>query len=263
VDREGGRAGGAHLPQRTRARAWLASLAAHGALALASAALIGGLGPRLRPTHSVRVDVRAADAPLRLELQAREPERALVEARAEEWPQLVPPAEQAAEIEPQPAPIAPEPRRALVPVPAWPRSAEGWTRVLGEREGQRASADSEPLVAAAQAVSSASAAMSPGAAAQSPTEPGSVVRGPRLLHAPAPEYPRSSRRRGEEGDVVCRIAVAADGGVESVALERSSGFPLLDSAALRALAAWRFEPAQRDGRPVAGALLHRVVFELR
>lgn len=263
MEREGFRAGGAHVPQRTRARAWLASLAAHGALALASAALIGGLGPRLRPTHSVRVDLRSAHAPLQLESRAHEPERALVEARAEEWPQLVPPAEAAAELEPQPAELAPERARALVPVPAWPRSAEGWTRVLGEREGERAGSDSEPLGAGATQAPSASLATAPGAAAQGAAEPVSADRGPRLLHAPAPEYPRSSRRRGEEGEVVCRIAVALDGGVESVALERSSGFPLLDSAALRALSAWRFEPAQRAGRPVAGALSHRVVFELR
>ena len=60
------------------------------------------------------------------------------------------------------------------------------------------------------------------------------------LNNPAPGYPQLSRRLGEEGQVMVRAQVSADGKVLSVELKQSSGFERLDEAALKAVAKYRF-----------------------
>lgn len=79
---------------------------------------------------------------------------------------------------------------------------------------------------------------------------------------PWPRYPLAARRRGLEGEVLLRISVNADGTAEKVEVLRSSGQPLLDRAAMEALARWRFEPAQAAGQPVAGTIEIPVTFRL-
>lgn len=72
-------------------------------------------------------------------------------------------------------------------------------------------------------------------------------KGPRFqLGAPGnplPEYPERARRRGHEGRVVLAVTVTATGEPVSVEVADSSGYPLLDRAALRAVRRWRFHPA--------------------
>ncbi len=60
------------------------------------------------------------------------------------------------------------------------------------------------------------------------------------LNNPAPGYPQLSRRLGEEGQVMVRAQVSAEGKVLSVELKQSSGFERLDEAALKAVAKYRF-----------------------
>lgn len=85
---------------------------------------------------------------------------------------------------------------------------------------------------------------------------------PRPEACPEPVYPARARRRRLEGSVLCRIEVAADGEVVSVAVDRSSGHDILDRAAREALGAWRFEPGSRDGRPSAMVVWKRIDFRL-
>ncbi|MEO5371663.1 MAG: TonB family protein [Magnetococcus sp. DMHC-1] len=79
------------------------------------------------------------------------------------------------------------------------------------------------------------------------------------LHNPRPAYPPFARRMGQEGTVVLRVDVSATGGVLNVSVQQSSGFPLLDQAAVEAVQHYRFVPAQRDG----GAVQERVMIPLR
>lgn len=79
---------------------------------------------------------------------------------------------------------------------------------------------------------------------------------------PAPSYPKSSRRRGEEGKVILRVEVLPDGRAGTVTVGRSSGFGRLDEAASDAVRRWRFHPAQRQGRPVATVVRVPVRFAL-
>src|SRR5204863_4492509 len=65
--------------------------------------------------------------------------------------------------------------------------------------------------------------------------PGDALVAPRFdaayLDNPAPAYPAMSRRQHEEGRVMLRVRVGADGRAESVEIAASSGFDRLDRAA--------------------------------
>ncbi len=67
----------------------------------------------------------------------------------------------------------------------------------------------------------------------------------------APIYPPSALRRGEQGNVMLRVSVSADGAPLAVDLAATSGFASLDSAAAAAVRQWRFNPATRAGIAVA------------
>jgi protein TonB len=82
------------------------------------------------------------------------------------------------------------------------------------------------------------------------------------LNNPPPPYPRSARRSGEQGTVTLRVHVATDGVPTRVELERSSGSPTLDEAALEAVKTWRFVPARRGTDPVAAWVIVPVIFRL-
>jgi periplasmic protein TonB len=67
---------------------------------------------------------------------------------------------------------------------------------------------------------------------------------------PLPVYPAMSRRLGEQGVVVLRVLIDANGRAVDVQIQRSSGSGRLDQAALEAIREWRFVPARRGGKPV-------------
>lgn len=77
-----------------------------------------------------------------------------------------------------------------------------------------------------------------------------------------PEYPPQCRRLGIEGTVRVKVLVGSDGRPRDVTLDRSSGEPRLDQAALDAVRRWRFEPARRDGQAVQARLVVPIRFEL-
>ena len=67
---------------------------------------------------------------------------------------------------------------------------------------------------------------------------------------PLPKYPVLARRRGYEGEVLISAMISASGTVVALNVKESSGHPILDRAAVKAVAAWEFEPARRMGAPV-------------
>ncbi|NJD26242.1 MAG: energy transducer TonB [Betaproteobacteria bacterium] len=82
------------------------------------------------------------------------------------------------------------------------------------------------------------------------------------LNNPSPGYPAASRRLGEEGRVLLRVRVGADGRPLSVDLEKGSNFSRLDEAARDAVTRWRFVPARRGDEAVEGSVLVPLVFRL-
>lgn len=85
---------------------------------------------------------------------------------------------------------------------------------------------------------------------------------PNYLRNPPPPYPEAARRQKQEGLVRLRVRVNALGAAVQVDLEQSSGWPLLDQAALRAVKSWRFHPARVGGVPMESTVTVPVRFEL-
>lgn len=70
------------------------------------------------------------------------------------------------------------------------------------------------------------------------------------LNNPRPSYPPAARRLGLRGRVVLKVEVLADGRAGQVLLHTSSGYGILDNAALQTVKTWRFTPARRLGQAV-------------
>jgi periplasmic protein TonB len=99
-----------------------------------------------------------------------------------------------------------------------------------------------------------------------PPPPPPPVTPPRFnadyLRNPAPNYPLLSRRMGEQGKVLLRVFVNADGNPEKVELRTSSGSPRLDQSALDTVKHWKFVPARQGDQPVAAWVLVPISFAL-
>lgn len=129
-----------------------------------------------------------------------------------------------------------------------------------------------------QPVADAASSLSPSGSAAAPAPPSSATTPPApqatavalipasfdaaYLHNPAPIYPRSSRRRGDEGKVVLRVHVLGDGSADAVEVAESSGHSRLDDAAREAVRNWRFTPAHRGEVRVDSWLRVPIVFRL-
>src|SRR5438477_10072099 len=79
---------------------------------------------------------------------------------------------------------------------------------------------------------------------------GHGVTAPRPLNAPDPEYSEEARRAGLQGKCVLSLIVNSEGKPEDVRVSRSIGMGL-DEKSIEALRNWTFEPARKDGKPVA------------
>jgi periplasmic protein TonB len=78
-----------------------------------------------------------------------------------------------------------------------------------------------------------------------------------------PDYPASSRRAGEAGTVVLDLYILPNGRVGDAKVQKSSGFPRLDEAAVKeAKRSWRFKPGTENGQPVAMWHSTKVTFNL-
>jgi protein TonB len=78
---------------------------------------------------------------------------------------------------------------------------------------------------------------------------------------PPPRYPGAALRRGESGTVLVRVEVDTAGMPAGVALVQRSGSRDLDRAAMEAVRAWRFHPAQRNGQAIAASLVIPIDFK--
>jgi TonB family protein len=103
----------------------------------------------------------------------------------------------------------------------------------------------------------------------SPASPNNVsTQGPKpqLLFSKCrnlPDYPSSSRQRGETGTVVLAFMVDANGQVTRSEVRHSSGYALLDQTAMNTLSQCPFQPAYRDGSPIASEAVVTYVWKLQ
>lgn len=84
---------------------------------------------------------------------------------------------------------------------------------------------------------------------------------PRARARVAPEYPYEAKSRGLEGTVEVAFVVGANGLVHSAHVVRSDHREL-ESAAVRAVMKWRFEPGKYQGRSVSFRMSIPIVFRI-
>jgi len=151
---------------------------------------------------------------------------------------------------PPPAPEPPkvQPQAAKAPAPA---KAPPQVPVV-----QQAPVDDgtpgENTVQVAQAAPPAPVAATP-APPPPPPEPVTEPRGyAGYKNNPPPEYPSLAQDRGLQGQVILKVRVLASGKPDSVTVDKSSGHKILDDAAIKAVAAWTFDPARRGQTAIDG-----------
>lgn len=82
------------------------------------------------------------------------------------------------------------------------------------------------------------------------------------LDNPAPAYPPLARRMREQGRVVLRVLIGAEGTAADVQVRTSSGFARLDDAARETVRRWKFIPAKRGAQAVEAWVLIPISFKL-
>ncbi len=90
---------------------------------------------------------------------------------------------------------------------------------------------------------------------------GGGVSAPRAISTPDPEYSEEARKAKYQGVVVLWLIVDQNGNPRDLKVARSLGMGL-DQKAIEAVRNWKFEPAQKDGHPVAVQINVEVNFRL-
>lgn len=89
-----------------------------------------------------------------------------------------------------------------------------------------------------------------------------ITQGPRQKYAPHPQYPRLARKNGWEGTIVLYIEVLKNGTIGRIELDRSTGYQILDEAAIKTVKHWRYVPALAGDNPVTCWLKTPIRFQL-
>lgn len=89
----------------------------------------------------------------------------------------------------------------------------------------------------------------------------SGVIAPRILYQPEPEFSEEARKAKYQGVVGLNVVVGPDGRIHNAQVVHSLGMGL-DEKAIEGVKLWKFDPARKDGRPVAVAVYIEVDFHL-
>ena len=83
----------------------------------------------------------------------------------------------------------------------------------------------------------------------------------KIIYSPAAEYTEQARKARLSGTCTLSFTVSQDGKASDITVVHSLGMGL-DENAVEALKTWRFEPAFRDGKPVAEQVTVNIDFRL-
>ena len=172
-----------------------------------------------------------------------------------------------AEAEPAP-PKSPVPQTPRTPAPqATPAKASQAVPAASALPATQVEPDNSALSTAPVAVAANTSTTLTSSASPPPGTVVGVGRAPALelpsndaqyLNNPTPAYPALSKRLGEQGKVVIRTFIDADGTAQQAQIKQSSGYDRLDQAALATALKWRYVPGKRAG--VAEAMWFDVPF---
>ncbi len=90
---------------------------------------------------------------------------------------------------------------------------------------------------------------------------GGGVSAPKVIYQPDPEFSEEARKAKFQGTCVVWFIVGPDGKPRDIRVHRTLGLGL-DEKAVEAVKNWRFEPAMKDGKPVAVQVSAEVSFRL-
>ncbi|HWC16858.1 MAG TPA: energy transducer TonB [Terriglobales bacterium] len=90
---------------------------------------------------------------------------------------------------------------------------------------------------------------------------GCGIAPPRVIYQVAPDYSERARKKKISGTVIISVVVDTKGAVRDVKVERVLEASL-DEQAIAAIKQWKFEPATRDGKPVAVQVSIEINFNL-
>ncbi|MDR6502545.1 protein TonB [Burkholderia ambifaria] len=162
----------------------------------------------------------------------------------------------AAESIPQPAPPKPVPR---VKPKVEPKPVPKAAKPTPQPVTQSPAPSPTPAPAAADPTP-APAAPAPAAPAAAPGPARETMQVSAQKNVPTlqcnfvkPDYPSMSRRRGESGTAYVHFVVGVTGKIESIDLQKSSGYPRLDDAALDAMRSTTCRPYIENGQAIRAA----------
>lgn len=87
------------------------------------------------------------------------------------------------------------------------------------------------------------------------------VTKPEMIYNLKPNYPEQALKNNIEGDVILKLFVDENGNITKSGIRKSSGFSVLDSAAIRQSRDLRFHPAMVNGEP--NSIWISIVFKYR
>jgi len=155
----------------------------------------------------------------------------------------------------KPIPVPPRPQPVAAPAPTpqpqtIPSKASTPTEVAQAAPVAPVSAPTTPTPPAPTRVEAPPAPPSPAPApvVTAPSKTDVSIPASYSASNQKPIYPNMSKRLGEQGTVVLRVLVKADGSAGEVEVKSSSNYPRLDQAAIDAVKTWRFNPAKIDGK---------------
>jgi TonB family protein len=78
---------------------------------------------------------------------------------------------------------------------------------------------------------------------------------PQLIGPGTPcPYPPEAKKQHMEGVTFMRAVITAEGAATEISVTHSSGWSILDEAAVQCFATWRFVPATKDGVPTSSEM---------
>lgn len=155
----------------------------------------------------------------------------------------------APKVEPPPSPRPPEPRQPVrkaeprLPPPPAPMAIADPAPAPNAPTGVTTPQPPAPPIAAPVAAAPAPAAPPAPPKVELPSSDASYLQNPAL------SYPSMSARLGEQGKVLVRVLIGADGRPQKAELKRTSGFDRLDRAALDYVMKCRYVPGKVGGTP--------------
>ncbi|MGB0360298.1 MAG: energy transducer TonB [Endozoicomonas sp.] len=89
-----------------------------------------------------------------------------------------------------------------------------------------------------------------------------MVSEPAIQNWVEPHYPKLALRRNQQGVVMLDVVVDEHGSPLMIDILESSGYPVLDKAAIDAVEKWSFRPEQRNRQFVKSRVYIPISFEI-